>query len=173
MESKQIRQYPPVVIREQNDEAIYYRAMFKEFPKMIGGIGDTVSEAIEAAYAMLEAEIAYREEEGMIIPSPQIVPLDSGATGRITLRMSKSLHLQVAALADYEGVSINSFINEAIVWYVGRVLHGPERKSWPILRQEVVQMFNNWNQPTVSVGDNEKQDPHPGFGQYNTTRLSA
>lgn len=119
MAESAVRQFAPVLLREQNDGKEYFRAVFREFPDMIGGIGDTVSEAIEEAYSMLEVEISFREEEGMSIPSPQVIDLESTPSGRITLRMSKTLHQAVIRTSEEEGVSINSFLNEAIAFYLG------------------------------------------------------
>ena len=119
MENSELRKYPPIVVLEENDGKVYYRASFREFPDMIGGIGDTVEEAISSAYGMLEAEIEFREEESLPIPNPIVAPLVNEASGRVTLRMSKSLHRQVIVIAEGEGISLNSYINEAISYYVG------------------------------------------------------
>ena len=120
MELEKVLRYPPVVSLEENDGKVYYRATFKEFPDMIGGIGDTVDEAIKAAFEMLDAEIEYLEEEGFDVPSPIVKTLSPEASGRVTLRMSKSLHKQVIMIAEEENISINSLINEAISYWIGR-----------------------------------------------------
>lgn len=119
METSELRKYPPVVTFEENDGIFYYRACFREFPDMVGGIGDTVEQAISAAYAMLDAEIAYREEESLPIPKPQISELSIPVSGRMTLRMSKTLHKRVIEASEKEGVSLNSYINEAVAFYIG------------------------------------------------------
>lgn len=115
MEQNQIKRYPPVVTFEENDGKKYFRASFKEFPDMIGGIGNTVEAAIAAAYEMLDAEIDFREEMGLPVPSPTVVALSEDPSGRVTVRMSKTLHRRLIAAAEEEGVSLNSLINEAIV----------------------------------------------------------
>lgn len=109
-----VREYPPVVRFEENDGKRYFRTTFKEFPNLIGGIGETVSSSIENAYEMLEAEIEFRKEMGLSIPKPMVFDLASEPSGRVTLRMSKTQHAQLIQAAEEEGVSINSFINEAI-----------------------------------------------------------
>ena len=114
MEQEQLRRYPPVVIFEENDGKFYFRASFKEFPDMIGGIGDTVELAIAAAYDMLDAEIDFREEMGLPVPSPMVFDLSDDPSGRVTVRMSKTLHRRLIEAAEVEGVSLNALINEAI-----------------------------------------------------------
>ena len=124
MEKEKIREFAPIISRERNDGKEYYRALFREFPDMIGGIGDTVSEAIEEAYCMLETEISFLEEEGMNVPSPAVVDLEAAPSGRITLRMSKTMHKMVLVVAEEEGVSINSLLNEAVSLYLGQKYGG-------------------------------------------------
>ena len=161
METKDLKRYPPVVTYEENDGAFYYRASFKEFPNMIGGIGQTVEEAISAAYDMLDAEIAYCEEEGISIPKPFVSPLSKEASGRITLRMGKALHRQAIELAEEDDISLNSLINEALSRYVEARSLGISTVLVAIPHpQELVE----W--PTTSVLEMkvEASDKLPGFG---------
>ena len=56
---------------------------------------------------------------GIEVPDPSIHDFES-YSGKVTLRMSKSLHQKVNDRARREGVSINSLLNEAIAEYIER-----------------------------------------------------
>ncbi len=77
-------------------------------------VGD--GETAEAAYADLRAAlpslISGWLAEGVPIPEPEPAPEEAAASysGKLALRVPKSLHARVAARARREGVSINQFI---------------------------------------------------------------
>lgn len=48
-------------------------------------------------------------EQGTAFPAPKIFP-ENDVSGRVTLRLSKSLHSQCIKFADDEGISLNSYI---------------------------------------------------------------
>lgn len=83
------------------------------------GVGDTT----EAAIAELEEnETAWLEtaaKVGLEIPE---VPVEEESTysGKLSLRISKSVHERAALEAKKEGISLNQFINDAIVSYTSQ-----------------------------------------------------
>lgn len=97
------------------DEGGGYVATIMEFPGCVAE-GDSADEALsnldEAASSWLEVAIAH----GQHVREP--VDL-SGFSGKIALRMPRSLHRQVAELAFYEGTSLNQLLVAAIAHYVG------------------------------------------------------
>jgi predicted RNase H-like HicB family nuclease len=92
-----------------------YTALILEFPGCITQ-GDTPQEAYEhledAAQDWIEAARDLKQE----IPSPS-QSLSFG--GKILLRLPKSLHRQLALIAEREGVSLNQFIVSALAEKVG------------------------------------------------------
>lgn len=78
--------------------------------------GDTAEEAIanleEAAASWIEAAI----EQGQDIPSPIAA---HGHSGKISLRLAKSIHKQAARFAERDGISLNQFFTTAIAARVG------------------------------------------------------
>ena len=94
-----------------------YVVCYFDFPNVIG-VGDTIEEAIEEAEGNLKYYLEYCKEKGIFIPEPS-VRTTNNFSGKITLRMSKSLHKKVDEEAKKEGISINSFVCEAISHYVG------------------------------------------------------
>ena len=78
------------------------------------GQGDTQEDAI---LELQENEAAWLETALDVgIPIPEI-PTDtiSNYSGKLTLRLSPSVHRRAAQLAKAEGISLNQYINDAVV----------------------------------------------------------
>lgn len=102
----------PYIVREVNEEeyGVKYFIEYIDFPGITGG-GETLEEAIEIAKEGLEMYLDTLKSEGKLAPAP----FDSSSTGRITLRMSKSVHLAASEMSNREGISLNAFINDSII----------------------------------------------------------
>jgi len=97
-----------------------FHAEILEFPGCIA-IGDEPAEALanleEVAASWLEATI----EKGQDVPEPQDA---SGFSGKLVLRLPKSLHRKAARQAALDNVSLNQFIVASVAEQVGaRVIH--------------------------------------------------
>jgi antitoxin HicB len=106
--------YARIVIPEADGT---YRGEILEFPGCIA-----TGETSEAALAELE-EVA-RDwlhsalHQGIEIPNP----LENHEySGRLVLRLPKSLHKKAARLAEWDGVSLNQFILTSLASYIGQV----------------------------------------------------
>lgn len=92
-----------------------YRAEIVEFPGCIA-TGDTAAEALanleDTAWDWLEAAI----ERGQRIPEPVEA---AGYSGKLVVRLPKSLHKKAAYQAARDGVSLNQFIVTSIAEQVG------------------------------------------------------
>ncbi len=92
-----------------------FSAEILEFPGCFAE-GETADEAIhnleEAAQSWIEASL----ERGLEIPEPS---MNQGYSGKIALRLSKSLHRQAVRMAEREGVSLNQFLTTAIAARLG------------------------------------------------------
>jgi len=86
---------------------------YPDIPAVVGG-GDTLEEAIKEGKENIEAYFAMLKEEGRPIPQPTMEPEVVDYSGKLVLRLSKSNHRKVALLAEKEGVSINTLLNEMI-----------------------------------------------------------
>lgn len=97
---------------------IEYVVLFDDFPNLIGA-GETIEEAIEEARNNLDVYINYCYENSIPVPEPTRFEFKQNIySGKVTLRMSKSLHERATNNAEKEGVSLNSFVNEAIAFYI-------------------------------------------------------
>lgn len=103
------------VRRLEPDEDGGFVASIQEFPGLVAE-GETPDEAYakldRAAESWLEVALAH----GQHIKEP--VDFD-GCSGKVALRMPRSLHRQAAELAELEGTSLNQFLVTAIAHYVG------------------------------------------------------
>lgn len=117
---KNLEQYlrePYARILTPDPETNTYTAQIMEFPGCVAQ-GDSPEEA----YANLERTaggwIQAALDMGQLIPEPAA---NQTFGGKILLRLSRSLHRQVADLADREGVSLNQFIVTALAEKAGAV----------------------------------------------------
>jgi predicted HicB family RNase H-like nuclease len=78
-----------------------------------------VEEAIKDAKINLEVHLGFLKEDGFPIPVPEDIDYFKKYSGKISLRLGKKLHKEVACFADKDGVSINSLILMALSCYVG------------------------------------------------------
>lgn len=118
MLSSKAKNYPVSVDFVENDGVRYYHAWFPLFDN-VDGAGDSVEEAVATAYEMLEVELEYRIEKGIAIPELSPKQISLAASGRITLRMPKSLHNNLSRIAEAEGVSLNTLITTVLASYSG------------------------------------------------------
>lgn len=99
-------------------EGEFYEASVQELPDVIAYAtcgGDAYEEAREALQGLYEDAC----EQEKPFPKP-FARVEGSFSGRVTLRMGKSLHTRVNQLADRDDVSLNAWIVEAIAEKVGR-----------------------------------------------------
>ena len=109
--------YKILISTFETEGGVQYAAEFRVF-EFCGGGGDTIEEAVKEARSNLEIYISELEAMGKPVPMPLKDDVDE-FSGTLSLRMSKSLHKKIAGLAKTEGVSINSFIVEAVAEKAG------------------------------------------------------
>lgn len=92
-----------------------YRAEIYEFPGCIA-VGDTVAEALSSLEEVAQSWIKSEQARGNRIPEPLE---DNEYSGKLVLRMPRSLHRRAAIAAEYEKVSMNQLIVTAVASYLG------------------------------------------------------
>lgn len=106
------RPYSRVIIPEQDGT---FRAEILEFPGCIA-TGDTEIEALaslkDVALSWLEVTLA----KGQVIPEP-IEKMEF--SGKLVLRLPKSLHKKASRAAERDGISLNQFIVSSLAQQVG------------------------------------------------------
>lgn len=155
------KKYKVVVYQIETSNGLSWYAEFPDFGGVAGG-GDTPEQAMNDAYENLAEMITYYHENK--IPLPSISDTNNDYSGRVTLRMSKSLHARVAEQALKENVSLNSYICEAVSSYC-TVKLGAE-----IFRKCIFKSNDNLNNDTFieNVGKREYLN---GYSNYQSLKV--
>jgi predicted HicB family RNase H-like nuclease len=93
------------------DDEDLWRATVRELPDL-AEFAQTREEAFDLAVDAIENLKVAAEEAGRSFPEP--IEDEDDFSGRVTLRMSKTMHRAVAQRAEREGVSLNSYLVECI-----------------------------------------------------------
>lgn len=100
------------------DEGDQFEAVVAELPDLVE-YGETYDQAYALAADSIEELYKAAKEQGRDFPAPAASRAIEEYSGRITLRMAKSLHASASRLADMDSVSLNSWIVEAVAARVG------------------------------------------------------
>lgn len=112
-------EYPfSVKVNNYGEGNLEYEVVFNDFSDVIG-VGDTIDEAIEDAYYNLDAYLEYCEEKNIPIPGPSYSKSLNEFSGKITVRLPKCLHRDIAEFANSDGMSLNSLAIDAFRMYLG------------------------------------------------------
>ncbi len=93
-----------------------FEARVKELPDL-AEYGESFAEAYELAVDAIETAAKAFAEKGRDFP-PAMVPADE-FSGRVTLRLPRSLHRAMAEVAEVEGVSLNQHLVNVLSYYSG------------------------------------------------------
>jgi predicted HicB family RNase H-like nuclease len=110
------------------EEGEYFEAVVAELPDIVE-YGENLDQAYSLAVDSIETLREAALEQGRPFPDPIPSKALNEFSGRVTLRMSKSLHARVSMLADQEVVSLNSWIVEAISARAGAGFSASEHDS--------------------------------------------
>jgi predicted RNase H-like HicB family nuclease len=106
--------YPFIVVPFHEKGFSGYRAFLLDIPA-VESIGATPEEALSDLNDVKKEWIAFAIEKSLVIPEPETdFPTTMKYSGRVTLRIPKTLHRQAAERALLDGVSLNMCLNEAI-----------------------------------------------------------
>ena len=98
------------------DDEECFEARITEFPD-IYEYGNSFDEAYNLAIDSVETSAVLLQAQGKSIPAP-IIPADN-YSGRVTLRLPKSLHRALVNAADNEGISLNQHLTNVLNYYTG------------------------------------------------------
>jgi antitoxin HicB len=117
--------YHLMLVRDGEDKAKPWTASVEELPGCTSH-GKTSDEALGGIQAAMAKWIGVALEEGREIPEPKSATSHSG---RLLLRMPRTLHADLTRASEREGVSLNQFITDvlaaAVVWRAGHQVSPP------------------------------------------------
>lgn len=167
-ESKGIEYYVQlpysILLHQVNEEGDkYWIAEVTELPGCKSH-GSTVNEAVDNAKAALKDWILDSLERGEEVPIP--VERDS-YSGKILVRMSRSLHHSLSIMADSEKLSLNQLIVTILGKEVGRfdVLNNVEDKV-NLLLDRLNELFDVERQSLISKAVTKILDSYPRHRAY-------
>jgi predicted RNase H-like HicB family nuclease len=109
-----------------------FRAEIIEFPGCIA-VGDTAVEALESLEDVATSWLEVALSKKQAIPAP--IENAEGFSGKLVLRLPKSLHKKAAHMAAREGVSLNQFLLSSLSEQIGGKIVGAN------IRQRFAAMF--------------------------------
>jgi len=118
-------------VREDNEELFY--ASVNEIPD-ISSYSENYQDAYEDCLDALEVLYEEAQSQGKSFPTPFVPVVSSRPSGRVTLRMSRSLHERVARYAKQDGVSLNHWIIEAVSQRSGTYSAKPSFADTPSIK---------------------------------------
>ena len=107
------------------DSEPLFEARVKELPDVCE-FAESAQEAYDLAIDTIETAAAMFAETGRPFPRPAS-PQDQ-FSGRVTLRLPKSLHRALASAAQDEGVSLNQHLVMALTCYTRDLAQRPDRE---------------------------------------------
>lgn len=99
--------YPLTVFWSQEDGAFIAEA--RDLPGC-SAVGDSREEAVQEARDAIETWIEAAQAAGNPVPEPSSAAPEHAYSGKLLLRMPRSLHAQLARDASTEGVSLNQWV---------------------------------------------------------------
>ena len=96
---------------------MFFEAKVKELPD-IAEFADTHEEAYSLVIDSIETTAEALKEEGKIMPSPLIE--ENNFSGRVTLRMPKSMHAAYASWSEIEETSLNQLLVNCLSLSLGK-----------------------------------------------------
>jgi predicted HicB family RNase H-like nuclease len=109
--------YTITIRKEEDDGEILYVGRVAEFPN-ISAFEETFDAARELIIDSIQTLKRIADETHADFPQPYPVPSDE-FSGRVTLRLPKTLHAKVSKIAAQEDVSVNQYLVTAVATYVG------------------------------------------------------
>lgn len=128
--------YTIEVRRIVNEDGACYEARVKEIPG-IASYADCGADAYEEARDAIVMLYTLAQEHGQSFPQPLTTEAED-FSGRVTLRISKSLHQRAHQHALREGISLNGLISEALAEKVS-----PYIKAKSSIQNVARNFFNN------------------------------
>ncbi|ELI9034591.1 toxin-antitoxin system HicB family antitoxin [Morganella morganii] len=108
--------YTISVKKTTEDGEVVFVASVAELPD-IREYADTADFARELAIDSISTAYEVFAEQGMIFPQPSDDSQIESVSGRVTLRLPKSIHAKCIKAAENDGVSLNSYLTTCITSY--------------------------------------------------------
>ncbi len=155
-------QYNITVRKGVFDGETCFEARVAELPD-VAEYGDSYEETYELAVDTIETTAAVFAEKGKQMPAP-MEPVDD-FSGRVTLRLPKTLHRALAQVAEREGVSLNQHLVNVLSYYSGfcqgvNAAHLTKGHWQTLTLQKTQQSANSQTRLKIVSTSNPQQQPN-------------
>jgi predicted RNase H-like HicB family nuclease len=110
--------YKMISYQIQTDQGLQWVAEYPALPGVLGTDPD-LFDAITDLENNAKAHLQFLKELGKPIPPEDALVIEKHYSGKILVRVPKSIHKMLFELSETEGVSLNSVIKDAISRYIG------------------------------------------------------
>lgn len=125
--AKHALEYPVTLTPVPEEDGGGFYASSEQFPGILGD-GASADDAIKDFREILADVIQERLDEGRALPPVKSVAYEY--SGKLSLRIARSIHAKAAECAKHDGISINQWIANAIAMNIGE--HGAQHKPLEI-----------------------------------------
>jgi predicted HicB family RNase H-like nuclease len=142
---------------EDDDGEIFYVGRVAEFPN-ISAFTETFEEAHELVIDSIQTLKKIAVEKDVAFPAPYPT-LSDEFSGRITLRLPKSLHAKISKIAYQEDISVNQYLVTAVAYYAGenngvsRVVTEAVNLIGQVVSNAICNAVGTWKATTFLVND--------------------
>jgi predicted HicB family RNase H-like nuclease len=143
-----------------------WRATVRELPDL-AEYAETRDEAIELALDAIEGLRNAAQEEGRVFPEP--LEDEQEYSGRVTLRMPKSLHRAVALNALADDMSVNSYIVAILAVSLNDYVRNARELQLTMTTQKYMDLFDSTFQPDKTPWHQIILDSTSGIVAASTT----
>lgn len=139
--------YNITVRRAEIEGEVCFEARVRELPDVME-YADSADEAYALAVDTIATTFEILTEKGRVMPPPH-VPADD-FSGRVTLRLPRSLHRALTEGADQEGVSLNQHLVNILGYYSGFAAgRGADSLPWKTIQAQ--DKHGNHGKPNLRV----------------------
>ena len=146
--------YTISVRKELIENETFYVARVLEFPDL-EEFGDTLSEARELAVESIKTSYELCCEQNIHFPVPADLDALVNVSGRVTLRLPKSLHAKLAAEALKEDISLNQYLVSSLsVTYgqcqMSQLILGEFKSNFNSIKNEIKNEIHKYHRVVAS-----------------------
>ncbi|HFE37056.1 MAG TPA: toxin-antitoxin system HicB family antitoxin [Gammaproteobacteria bacterium] len=140
------------------DDDVFFEARVKELPDLTE-YADSYDEAYQLVIDAIETTVEAFQEKARDMPAPHI-PADD-FSGRVTLRLPKSLHRAMVEASEDEGISLNQYMVNVLSYFSGYAdggASGVDHSMWSfIARPEKPESYRKPKLKVVYSNDLDQQ----------------
>ncbi|WP_080756479.1 toxin-antitoxin system HicB family antitoxin [Aeromonas hydrophila] len=136
-------EYTVSVRMESVDGERLYVARIQELPD-VEEYADTPEFARELALDTIATMYDICQEKGLAFPLPNVAQAPE-ASGRVTLRLAKSIHAAAIQRAQFEGISLNQYMSNAISSAITKA------DSFDVAKHALAEIFESFNEENTKA----------------------